>query len=57
MRTAAYSYRKFFKYPLKIWKIGKNEKSIIVFSKGIEDQADHCCSIAFRCFLSIQRQY
>ncbi|PAL08018.1 MULTISPECIES: TcpE family conjugal transfer membrane protein [Peribacillus] len=35
MRSAAYSYRKFFKYPLKIWKIGKNEKSL-VFSKGIE---------------------
>ncbi|KMY41487.1 TcpE family conjugal transfer membrane protein [Peribacillus loiseleuriae] len=35
MRAAAYSYRKFFKYPLKIWKIGKSEKSL-VFSKGIE---------------------
>ncbi|MEH6908407.1 TcpE family conjugal transfer membrane protein [Neobacillus drentensis] len=35
MRSEAYSYRKFFKYPLKIWKIGKGEKSI-VFSKGIE---------------------
>jgi hypothetical protein len=35
LRQGAYSYRKFFKYPLKIWKIGKGEKSI-VFSKGIE---------------------
>lgn len=35
MRSAAYSYRKFFKYPMKIWKIGKGEKSL-VFSKGIE---------------------
>lgn len=35
MRSQAYSYRKFFKYPLKIWKIGKGEKSL-VFSKGIE---------------------
>lgn len=35
MRSEAYSYRKFFKYPLKIWKIGKNDKSL-VFSKGIE---------------------
>jgi hypothetical protein len=35
LRSAAYSYRKFFKYPLKIWKIGKGEKSL-VFSKGIE---------------------
>ncbi|KON83502.1 hypothetical protein AF332_27490 [Sporosarcina globispora] len=35
MRSEAYSYRKFFKYPLKIWKIGKGEKSL-VFSKGIE---------------------
>ncbi|MEH7451191.1 TcpE family conjugal transfer membrane protein [Gottfriedia acidiceleris] len=35
MRSQAYSYRKFFKYPLKIWKIGKGEKSF-VFSKGIE---------------------
>jgi hypothetical protein len=35
LRSEAYSYRKFFKYPLKIWKIGKGEKSL-VFSKGIE---------------------
>ena len=35
MRSRAYSYRRFFKYPLKIWKIGKGEKSL-VFSKGIE---------------------
>lgn len=35
MRSAAYSYRKFFKYPLKIWKLGKGETSL-VFSKGIE---------------------
>ncbi|KKI92174.1 hypothetical protein WQ54_10800 [Bacillus sp. SA1-12] len=35
MRSAAYNYRKFFKYPLKIWKIGKGEKSL-AFSKGIE---------------------
>jgi TcpE family len=35
LRTDAYSYRKFFKYPLKIWKLGKGEKSL-VFSKGIE---------------------
>jgi TcpE family len=35
LRSAAYSYRKFFKFPLKIWKIGKGEKSL-VFSKGIE---------------------
>ncbi|MGA9286794.1 MAG: TcpE family conjugal transfer membrane protein [Anaerobacillus sp.] len=35
MRGESYSYRKFFHYPLKIWKIGKGEKSI-VFSKGIE---------------------
>jgi TcpE family len=35
LRSQAYSYRKFFKYPLKIWKIGKGEKSL-VFSKGIE---------------------
>lgn len=35
MRSGAYNYRKFFKYPLKIWKIGKGEKSL-VFSKGIE---------------------
>jgi len=35
LRSGAYNYRKFFKYPLKIWKIGKGEKSL-VFSKGIE---------------------
>ncbi|MGM0867584.1 MAG: TcpE family conjugal transfer membrane protein [Bacillota bacterium] len=35
MRSEAYSYRKFFKYPLKMWKVGKGEKSL-VFSKGIE---------------------
>ncbi|MGP4079169.1 TcpE family conjugal transfer membrane protein [Pseudalkalibacillus sp. R45] len=35
MRSGAYNYRKFFKYPLKIWKFGKGDKSL-VFSKGIE---------------------
>ncbi|WP_445491560.1 TcpE family conjugal transfer membrane protein [Niallia sp. 03133] len=35
MRPASYSYRKFFHYPLKIWKIGRGDKSL-VFSKGIE---------------------
>ncbi|WP_347553002.1 TcpE family conjugal transfer membrane protein (plasmid) [Pseudalkalibacillus hwajinpoensis] len=35
MRAESYSYRKFFNYPLKIWKIGKGEKSL-VFSKGVE---------------------
>ncbi|WP_408008243.1 TcpE family conjugal transfer membrane protein [Pseudalkalibacillus sp. A8] len=35
LRSGAYNYRKFFKYPLKIWKFGKGDKSL-VFSKGIE---------------------
>jgi hypothetical protein len=35
LRSGAYSYRKIFKYPLKIWKIGKSDKSLVI-SKGIE---------------------
>lgn len=35
MRPAAYSFRKFFKYPLKLWKIGKGDFAF-TFSKGVE---------------------
>jgi hypothetical protein len=35
LRPAAYSYRKFFKHPLKVYNLGKGSRAI-VFSKGIE---------------------
>ncbi|MGO4974612.1 hypothetical protein SRCM101294_00766 [Bacillus amyloliquefaciens] len=35
MRPAAYSFRKFFRYPLKLWKIGKGDFAF-TFSKGVE---------------------
>ena len=35
MRREAYSFRKFFKYPIKIYSIGGND-SKITFSRGIE---------------------
>lgn len=35
MRDPAYNYRKFFRYPIKIYQLGKGEKAL-VFSKGVE---------------------
>ncbi|MMZ58518.1 TcpE family protein [compost metagenome] len=35
MRSGAFSYRKFWKYPIKIYQLGKGKVSI-TFSKGIE---------------------
>jgi TcpE family len=34
-RRSAYSYRKLWRYPIKVYSLGKGEKGL-VFSKGIE---------------------
>jgi hypothetical protein len=36
VRQDAYSYRKFFKYPIKIYTLGNSQDKQLVFSKGIE---------------------